>query len=137
MLAPDEPCPECGGKLILKAGPGRFRRYRGQDGFEVPAAMMVPTCEQCGSLWLDSEMVGRLGATFEAERLRRQAEPYNWLPLTALGQLHGILRERLSANTAVTTIASLSTQGVFIMTRTAFSQPRSPLPQPDPKVDAR
>jgi hypothetical protein len=133
MLALDEPCPECGGKLILKAGPGRLRRYRGEDGFEIPAMMKLPTCEQCGSLWLDSEMISTLGSVFESERLRRQSGPYRWPPLTALGQLHVKLRHGLSANTAVT-VAGLSSDGVPIVLRTEFSRPAKPSPQPDPKV---
>ena len=62
-------CPDCGGALVLSTGPGRFRQYRGEDGYEIPAAMVIPKCTQCSSLWLDSAMVRDLGRVFEAHRV--------------------------------------------------------------------
>ena len=65
-------CLECGSPVVLTRGPGRFRRYRGEDGYEIPADLEVPTCATCGALWMDTVMVKRIGQVFEAERKRRQ-----------------------------------------------------------------
>jgi hypothetical protein len=53
-----------------------MRRYRGEEGFEIPPAMAIPTCQHCGSLWMDSAMVRDLGTKFEAQRQRRRSPEF-------------------------------------------------------------
>lgn len=79
MTMTEHPCPECGGRLALACGIGRFRRYRGEDGYEIPARMKIPTCTRCGEMWLNSMQVRELGAIFEAARIKRRECP-DWLP---------------------------------------------------------
>jgi Zn-finger nucleic acid-binding protein len=82
MLTAEHPCPECGGVLIIERREGRIRNYRGGAGYEIPADMSIPTCHQCGALWMDSAMASELGRLFEAKRLRRQApERLSIMPL--------------------------------------------------------
>lgn len=53
-------CPECGtGKIVPTARPGRTARYRFLSDLPIPDDFEIPTCEQCGSEWID-------GATAEA-----------------------------------------------------------------------
>lgn len=53
-------CPECGaGKVVSTARQGRTARYRSLRELPVPDDFEIPTCEQCGSEWID-------GATAEA-----------------------------------------------------------------------
>lgn len=68
---PEPRCPECGGVLELRSGPGRIRRYRGEEGYEIPASFVAPTCRKCGHVWLDSARVKDLASVFEQERQRR------------------------------------------------------------------
>jgi hypothetical protein len=72
MLTTEQACPECGSRLTLDARAGRLRRYRGEDGYEIPADMVIPTCTNCGALWLDSTMVTQLSSAFELIRAARR-----------------------------------------------------------------
>ena len=47
-------CPECGtGKIVPLARSGRTARYSSVKDLPVPADFKIPTCEQCGSEWVD------------------------------------------------------------------------------------
>jgi hypothetical protein len=69
--APEQRCPECDGALAMSRGPGRARRYRGADGYEVPADLSFPVCTSCGAEWLTDSQLETLSAAFEDQRERR------------------------------------------------------------------
>ena len=61
-------CDECGSKLRLSTGAGRFKTYRGESGYEVPEDLEFPACDQCGAEWLTREQIQQLNAEFEGRR---------------------------------------------------------------------
>ena len=66
-----EVCYECGGAVEPLARAGRLRSYRGDAGYAVPAEMAIPTCRECGRLWMTRGMLAELDGVFAAERERR------------------------------------------------------------------
>lgn len=64
-------CPECGNAMRLSCGPGRLRRYRRDNGFEIPSDMVFRACHHCGAEWMTDTQIDRLSVAFEAERARR------------------------------------------------------------------
>ncbi len=49
----------------MSVGPGRFRRYRKKDSFEVPATLAYPACAACGADWLTPAQLDELDKAFE------------------------------------------------------------------------
>jgi hypothetical protein len=64
-------CHTCGGELQLSQGPGRFKSYRGQAGYEIPANLKFPHCSQCGAEWLTNYQLEILEEHFEKLRADR------------------------------------------------------------------
>jgi hypothetical protein len=64
-------CGVCGAEMSLSIGPGRFRSYRGNDGFEIPAYLAFNVCS-CGAEWLSDTQVNVLSHAFENERAARR-----------------------------------------------------------------
>jgi hypothetical protein len=52
-------CIECGGTIEPVIGPGRMRQYR-HVTLELPTDFVMPTCQRCGAIWLDTPTVHRL-----------------------------------------------------------------------------
>jgi len=65
-------CDECGSELKLSSGPGRFRSYRGQSGYKIPADFEFLCCSDCGAEWLSSSQVDQLSKILEEQRIQRQ-----------------------------------------------------------------
>jgi hypothetical protein len=72
--APDFLCGNGHGPMEFVACPGRLRRYRGEDGYEVPADLVIPTCPVCGDTWENHAIAMRLTEAFEAQRQNRRAK---------------------------------------------------------------
>lgn len=54
-------CPECGiGKIRPFKGPGRFARYKTMSKLEIPADLLLPTCDNCGAEWMDEKVAKAL-----------------------------------------------------------------------------
>lgn len=70
-----ESCADCGTPMTISLGPGRTQRYRGQDGYEVPADLAFPVCSGCGAEWLTSDQIDVLGDAMEAQRQARASVP--------------------------------------------------------------
>jgi len=68
MSPPLETCPACGGEVCLQGGAGRLRHYR-DAVLELPAEMLIPTCQLCGETWVDGVLVDRIDAAL-AQRYR-------------------------------------------------------------------
>ena len=64
-------CPECTTKLELSIGPGRFKRYRGEDGYEIPEDLFFWRCPKCNAEWLSVAQTQALSEAFEAQRQER------------------------------------------------------------------
>ncbi len=64
-------CSNCGGQLKISLGQGRFRRHRGEEGYEIPASMKFPECLQCGAQWLTNSQLELLGTHFDKIRSDR------------------------------------------------------------------
>ncbi len=62
-----EPCSECGGTIVLKDHGGRAYVWRGSP-VQYPSGLLIPTCEQCGSIWTDAALSDRIKASFDAQR---------------------------------------------------------------------
>jgi hypothetical protein len=67
-------CPECGADMQWSIGPGRFRRYRREDGYELPAHLGFPTCPACGAEWLTDSQLELLSTALEQQRALRRSE---------------------------------------------------------------
>lgn len=59
-------CPSCGAALTFSAEPGRVRTYRGRR-VTVPHDVVLPTCVECGSVYVDGALLERLEAAFIAQ----------------------------------------------------------------------
>lgn len=60
------PCPACAGAVTLATGPGRTRRVHAVANVLMPASLAVPTCQQCGTEWLDAADAARIDAAMAA-----------------------------------------------------------------------
>jgi YgiT-type zinc finger domain-containing protein len=74
MLSPEDPCPNCNGKIEIQKGPGRKMAYRGQEGYIIPDDVSIAVCSSCGADWMDNEMINRLGTALEDQRITRILE---------------------------------------------------------------
>lgn len=62
-------CHECGtGTVRPEAKAGRFVPYRDIKSIEVPAWVPIPTCDTCGSQWIDPETAHVLDEVLELAR---------------------------------------------------------------------
>lgn len=60
-------CVECGlGKVRPLARPGRTMRYRTMM-LEIPADLLIPTCDHCGEEWIDESTSRLLDRALEGE----------------------------------------------------------------------
>jgi hypothetical protein len=73
LKRPGEHCPQCGSILVESAGPNRFKKYMGEDGYEVPADLVYPACLTCGAEWPSPRTTRALSAAFDAQHLARAA----------------------------------------------------------------
>jgi hypothetical protein len=59
-------CMECGAVAVLPtAKGGRFTRYHAVPKFEIPAELEIPTCQECGTEWVDEDTAERLDSALE------------------------------------------------------------------------
>lgn len=66
-------CYQCGGLVMSTTAAERTGSYRGQSGFQIPASLAIPTCQNCGAEWLDDEIIGALDEIFEKQyQMRRR-----------------------------------------------------------------
>ena len=66
-----ETCPDCGAKLELSTGPGRYKNSQGY-AVELPADFSFPRCSKCGASWLDSAQVDQMSALVDNARRSRE-----------------------------------------------------------------
>lgn len=66
-------CAACGNETFLSKGPHRFKTYRGQQGFMIPAHLEIPTCRNCGAQWMNDQQLDELSDSLELQRKARQA----------------------------------------------------------------
>jgi hypothetical protein len=71
----DDVCGECGGRTKLVAVEGRLRRFRGEEGYIVPASMRIATCADCGTQWFSTSQLLELAEYFEVQRALRRERP--------------------------------------------------------------
>jgi len=64
-------CGDCGHEMNISSGPNRTRRYRGEDGYVIPAALSFAECANCGAQWLTDPQIDELSASLEGQRLQR------------------------------------------------------------------
>lgn len=50
-----EPCGECGGHITPADLSHRVRTVRGR-AYHYPSGLLIPTCEQCGAVWMDAAL---------------------------------------------------------------------------------
>ena len=60
-------CAECGGAVWLLARSGRTCSYKGERPFTVPAALAIPTCDDCDAEWIDDEIASVLDEACAAQ----------------------------------------------------------------------
>lgn len=59
-------CPSCGVGLVEPAGGvGRQWAYKTIPDLELPESVQIPTCSECGEVWLDETETGRLEEILE------------------------------------------------------------------------
>jgi NMD protein affecting ribosome stability and mRNA decay len=67
-------CHECGARAVRPlAKPGRMTKYRSME-MEIPAALEIPTCAECGTEWFDGPTDAALDAALEDTYQRRLKE---------------------------------------------------------------
>ena len=61
-------CPECGKGIIRPwAMEGRTIRHKTVAAMPIPADFEIPTCDNCGSEWLDVETIDRLQVVLDKQ----------------------------------------------------------------------
>ena len=75
MTNPDLKCGDCGHDMRISSGVGRIRRYRGEGGYVIPAALEFPVCPSCGAEWLTDSQIDALSDALELQRLQRGSRP--------------------------------------------------------------
>ena len=84
-------CPECGsGKITPQAQAGRTSRYRTLSGLPVPDDFEIPTCDQCGSEWIDAATAKAMDVVLE----KRYREQLHKMALEALDVLSAHTSQR-------------------------------------------
>lgn len=73
MTTSDMRCDDCGHDMQISIGPGRVRRYRGEDGYLIPADLAFASCSNCGAEWLTASQIDTLSTSLESQRTRRKA----------------------------------------------------------------
>lgn len=62
----DRRCRECGiGKILPVARAGRKAQYKTME-LEIPATVVVPTCDNCGAEWMDRATARKIDHAMEA-----------------------------------------------------------------------
>ena len=58
-------CPDCGvGNILPKACSGRQGTYKNRS-MEIPATVEIPTCNHCGSEWINEKTAAQIDQTLE------------------------------------------------------------------------
>jgi NMD protein affecting ribosome stability and mRNA decay len=57
-------CTECGGKIQNLAKEGQKTIYKNKT-FIIPSDFELPTCEQCGAVWIDEDTAEALDIVLE------------------------------------------------------------------------
>lgn len=69
-----ENCAACGkNEMYISKGPHRFKTYRGQPGFLLPADLEFPVCRNCGAQWMNDQQLDALSDSLELQRIARLA----------------------------------------------------------------
>jgi hypothetical protein len=88
-------CRECGeGSIRPVAKPGRTMPYRTMHALGIPAAVAIPTCDRCGSEWIDEQTATDLDEALEKEyraALRARLEE----ALQRIGKIDQVSRRRI------------------------------------------
>lgn len=63
-------CYECNVMLVSAAKPGRRVRYRGQDGYTIPADLVLPTCPRCGDFSVTHDQAFAIDKAYEEQWVR-------------------------------------------------------------------
>jgi ribosomal protein S27AE len=72
-------CGECGHSVRLATGPGRTSEYAPGFHVSIPDDFPIPTCPNCGEVYILPDFADRLEPIFRAEFLRAQSGHYNEL----------------------------------------------------------
>ena len=67
-------CGACCGEVREVSGPDRTFSSRGRS-YIIPADLSIPTCESCGTRWINEAIARRLTEVVEAEDAARLASP--------------------------------------------------------------
>ena len=86
-------CFECGGTLNLKGGIDRVFVYRKGSEFVLPSDFEIPTCDNCGSDFLDEELENKAKELFRPMFLKEQNEHLEFLIKTIQTNTGMTLRE--------------------------------------------
>lgn len=83
-------CLACGEGLIVPAvGEGRRASYKNLTDLEVPADLVIPTCDHCGVEWMDDEVAQRVDTALEPLYRKR----LSGMAIQALDALVGVVRQ--------------------------------------------
>ncbi len=67
-------CLDCGDKITKRAGRGRTMQYRSIGDLSVPATLKIPTCQKCGTEWMNGPIAKEIDAAMEPKFDRRLRE---------------------------------------------------------------
>jgi hypothetical protein len=65
-------CYACGGVVRSVAEAGRTAGYREYSDVAIPETLALPTCDNCGEMWLDDALCHALDAALAGELDRRR-----------------------------------------------------------------
>lgn len=75
----DSALPKCNaclkGRIHLTAKPGRLVRYKGQNGYVLPANLAVPICGSCGDMLLNESLAQAFDEALEPQWKARNEPP--------------------------------------------------------------
>lgn len=83
-------CVACGeGRVVPVGGEGRRTGYKNLTDLEVPADLVIPTCNHCGVEWMDDEVAQRMDTALEPVYRKRLSQ----MAAQALEALAGVVRQ--------------------------------------------
>ena len=94
-------CPECGGRVELRAAAGRKREVRRGVFLEIPEDFGIPTCVACGEESMVPEVSEPLDRLLSEMYVARQAETARSC-IGTIQERHGVTQQQVEAACGVT-----------------------------------